>query len=146
MSLSNILQPNDYNLFCASITQSVPFTASKLGQSIYYLSAASQSIGNAVTGVKVLWDASFAPITGLLAAPFTQLNGVFTCTADCVVTATVQVRWTQNSTGARFVGIRKNSDSYIQAQSSLTGTSISDTTSADTQPICWSTCFAVGDT
>lgn len=145
MSLSNILEgPNTYDLFCRSINQSRPFPASKVSSAFYFLQN-PQAINNAFL-TPVLWEAASPPRPGIATFPFTYSGGIFTCTAQCQVTLSVQIRWADNTTGNRSVGVFKNNDVYIQAHTIITATALHSTAVENTMSTSWNTVLDVGDT
>jgi len=103
MSLSNILQPNDYNLYCNTINVVNPGIGSLVNIGVNYsLVAANQTIANNVE-TPIVYDV--ISTTGITPFTYNITTGLFTCTKNFRISATVQNAFTPFSTvisGASF--------------------------------------------
>jgi hypothetical protein len=128
MSLSNILQPNDYNLFCNSITTADPFTPTTTVFDTRFINSANQTIpSSAVT--TIIFDAVVTPPSDEPPLPYTFNNfDSFTITADRVtLNITLEVSWGSNAstgTGSRIIAFRRNNDAYYVAQNAITSNAL----------------------
>lgn len=145
MSLANILQPNDYDLFCNSITTVVPIVPTTFAPAttLYYMNTLVQSIPNNVATV-VLFDATSN--TSNFASPpvtYSTSTGVFTCIKNCTICCSYQARFLPGgNNGDRRIYILQ---SNVPGQSGL---SIRDalTTFFDFVSGSWSSALKIGDT
>lgn len=138
MSLTNILQPNDFDLYCNSITQQAEFTASKWTNQLVFMGS-SQTIPNAVNTI-VNWNSSSPLPAQMPPLPYTSTNGVFTINRLCYLQVSIQIKWAGNDTGVRMVRVRRNDDAYALIQGVNIAQVLNSSPSFNTLTISW-TCF-----
>lgn len=125
MALSNILQPNDYNLFCKSITTDLNVSPMvSTGQFLNRLTDFSVPDG---VETPVLWDQAIPVLTGFPALPvsYNPANGRFTATQLCVVTIAVQGRFaTAPLTKISEIAVRRNGLAWTESTTQVSNEAI----------------------
>jgi hypothetical protein len=112
MSLSNILHPNNYELYCKTIHIIEPGGGNLVtATGLYSLLAADQSIPNNVE-TNIVYDGQ--TVIGTLPVTYNSTNGVFTVIKDCTISATMQNVFTPGGSGSNHfrVCLRKGSVNY----------------------------------
>jgi hypothetical protein len=138
MSISNLLQPNNYDLFCNSITSDGRWGFTRTTHQFGFISG-NQSIPNGTSGTTVNWTAFSPSADDMPPPPYTYSNGVFTMTKNVSLTVSVQIKWAGNDTNIRAVRLRRNADVYSQVQVVDTGIVLNAAPSLNTQSISWTT-------
>lgn len=145
MALSNILQPNDYNLFCNSITGSGSFNSTKTTYQFNFLQV-DQSIVNSSSRI-VVYDMTSPLYPGTPTLPYTYLNGTFTMIRPALVNIIATIKWEAiNDTTLRLVTIYRNNDVYRQVENIFQNNNQLFTTGLAGQTIPWAAHLQVGET
>jgi hypothetical protein len=107
MSIANLLEPNNYNLFCNTITTG---STGSTGPSLV-------QFGGGQSYVNIEYDATTNSLLPVLfdsvttqgaIQPFTYSGGTFTAIKECNINLNYQVTWQSDSIGYRQVCLSKN--------------------------------------